>query len=192
MDCPVGKIKRNSYTKKLSSGKKIRVKSNCIDAMSDSGLKTSLINKRKMKYEEKEHNIARQKFGTPKCKKGEIIKEGYHKKASSRSKGAWVPPTCVKAKGSSKKRGSKGKKLFRLNKGTLSQFGYKDIKKMSKQERRKSLSKAVKNMKPLSVMRKLIALSTLQKNTDKKLSKTFREDANFVKSTQEYKKQSKS
>lgn len=97
----------------------------------------------------------------------------------------------IKKKSTYTKDKSYSKKLFKLNKGTLSQFGYYDIKKMSKQERRKSLSKAVKNVKPLSVMRKLIALSILQKNTNKKLSKTFREDAKFVKTTKEYKKQSK-
>jgi hypothetical protein len=81
------------------------------------------------------------------------------------------------------------KKLFRLEKGTLGQFGYHDVKKMSKQERRNSLKRATKEIKPLSVRRKLIAVSTLQKNVDPKMSKIFREDADWVKNTKEYKSQ---
>jgi hypothetical protein len=183
MECSRGKIKRSSYIRKLSSGKKIRVNEKCIRAMSQSGKKRIDLDKKIMSREKREHTIARKKFGTPKCKKGEIVKEGYHKKKSSRSKGAWVAPTCIKAKGLSKKRSSnkKGKKLFRLEKGTLSQFGYSDIKKLSKKERRQSLKRAIGEIKPLSVRRKLIAVSTLQKNVDPKIAKIFREDAEWVK-----------
>lgn len=194
MKCPKGKIKRNSYVRKTSSGKKIIVNENCIKAMSQSGKKRSDIDKKIMSKKKREHTLTREKFGTPKCNPGEIIKEGYHKKASSKSKtskGTWVAPTCIKAKGSSKKRGSKGKKLFRLEQGTLSQFGYHDIKKLSKKDRRNALNRAINEIKPLSVRRKLIAVSTLQKNTDKKLSKIFKEDAEWVKNTSQYKKASK-
>jgi hypothetical protein len=182
MNCPIGQIKRNSK-------KKIKNEEKCIKALSQSDKKRSELDKKIMSREKREHTIARKKFGTPKCKKGEIIKEGYHKKASSRNKGMWVALTCIKARGSSKKRGTKGKKLFRLEKGTLSKYGYHNIKKLSKKERRQSLKKAVSDMKPLSVMRKLIAVSTLQKNTDPKMSKIFREDADWVRNTKEYKSQ---
>lgn len=187
MECPKGKIKRKSYKRQSSSGKKTHVKAKCIAAISQSGQKRTDLDKKLMSREKREHTIARKKFGTPKCPKGYIIKEGYHKKASSKSKGVWVAPTCIKARGLSKKRGSKGKKLFRLEKGTLGQYGYKDIKRMTKKKRRSSLKRAVKNMKPLSVRRKLIALGTLNKNTNPDLSRTFREDADWVKETPEYK-----
>ncbi len=191
-NCSKGYIKRDSYTRKLSSGKKIKVKANCIKALSQSGLKRIDIDKKIMDREKKMHSLAREKFGTPKCKEGEILKEGYHRKDYKKSSGkkvssSWVKPTCVKAKGSSKKRGSKGKKLFRLEKGTLSKYGYHDIKKLSKNERRSSLKIAINDMKPLSVRRKLIAVSTLQKNTDPKVAQILREDANWVKNTKEYK-----
>ena len=193
MECPKGKIKRDSYTRKLSSGKKIKIGEKCIKAQSQSGLKRVDIDKKKMSVEKREHTIARQKFGTPKCEKGQIVKEGYfrneYKKKSSNKKvsGAWVEPSCVKAKGLSKKRGSKGKKLFVLEKGTLSQFGYHDIKKLSKKERQSSLKRAVKEMKPLSVRRKLIALRTLNKNTNPEMAKMYDTDQKFVKNTKEYK-----
>jgi hypothetical protein len=194
MECPRGKIKRNSYTKRTSTGKKIKVSANCIVAMSQSGKKRSDIDRKILSREKREHTLARKKFGTPECASGEIVKEGYHKKASSKSKNqkkTWVAPTCIEAKGSSKKTGSKGKKLFRLEKGTLSQFGYHDVKKLSQKERRKALSRAITEMKPLSVRRKLIAVSTLQKNTDKKMSKIFKDDAEWIKQTSQYKKSSK-
>lgn len=187
MECQRGQIKRSSYTRRTSSGKKVRVGSKCIKAQSQSGKKRSRIDKKIMSLEKREHTIARQKFGTPKCKKGEIVKEGYHKKKSSKAKGVWVAPTCIKAKGLSKKSGSKGKKLFRLEKGTLGKYGYENIKQMSKKERKASLKKAVESMKPLSVRRKLIALRTLNKNIDPKIAKIYDEDQKFVKNTKEYK-----
>lgn len=85
----------------------------------------------------------------------------------------------------------KSKKLFNLEKGTLKKFGYNDVKSMSKQKRRQSLKKAITNMKPLSVMRKLIAVSTLQKNINPEVSKIMKEDASWIKTTKEYKKRSK-
>ncbi len=177
MDCPKGKIKRVSYTKKTSTGKKIKINEKCIKAMSQSGKKRSDIDKKIMSKEKREHSIARQKFGTPKCKKGEIVKEGYYGKS-------WVAPTCIKARGNSKKRGSKGNKLFRLEKGTLSKYGYHDVKNLSKKERRLSLKNAINDMKPLSVRRKLIAISILQKNTNPAMSKIFKEDAEWIKKSQ--------
>jgi Family of unknown function (DUF5771) len=191
MDCPRGKINRSSYTRTTSSGKKIKVKTKCIKAQSQSGKKRSDLDKKIMAKKKREHTIARQKFGTPKCKKGYIIKEGYHKKSTSRSNGTWIPPTCAKARGSSAKRGTKGKKLFRLESGTLGQFGYKKVKKLSKSKRRSSLKKALRKLKPLSVQRKLNAVAILQKNIDPKLTNILRNDIEWVKNTKEYKNRNK-
>ena len=74
-----------------------------------------------------------------------------------------------------------------MEKGTLSQFGYSNIKKLSKKERQSSLKRAVKEMKPLSVRRKLIALRTLNKNTNPQMAKMYDTDQKFVKNTKEYK-----
>ena len=121
------------------------------------------------------HLQMRKRFGTPKCKKGEIIREGFiktHKKQEIE-----VPPTCIKDRGS---RG-KGKRLFVLNKGVLSCVGYNT--KKTKIDRHKSLTKAIYRDGPLSVYKKLIVLSTLNKNTNLKLSKLYHEDAVWVKKT---------
>ena len=181
--CKNGFIKRKSYTRKGT-----HVKSKCIRSTSKSGVKRSSIDKKKIKKEEKEHKIAREKFGTPDCKNKEIIKEGYYrnsyrKKTGSKVKGKWIEPTCVKSRvGSS----SKGKKLFVLEKGELGQYGYDDIKHISKMDRHKSLKKALKDIPALSIMRKLNALATLNKNQDIDAHNIFIEDRDWIKTTKEY------
>ena len=129
-----------------------------------------------MAQEDKEHAEARKRFGTPKCKPGYVIREGFNRN------GTWVAPTCIKAKGLSKKTGVKGKKLFRLNSGTLGQFGYENIKNMSQKKRRSSLKKAMQHIKPLSVQRKLNAVAILQKNTNPEVAEILRDDVEWVRS----------
>jgi hypothetical protein len=75
---------------------------------------------------------------------------------------------------------SKSKVRIPIRRGTLSKYGYKSSK-LAK-VRRSSLKKAVKHEGYLPVFRKLIALSTLQKNRNPLLSKKFRSDARYVKS----------
>lgn len=69
----------------------------------------------------------------------------------------------------------------------LSQFGYKDVKNMSQQERRNALDKAMDNYFTgydghLSLNRKLNALSVVFKKKDKGLSDIFKDDKDYVKS----------
>jgi hypothetical protein len=113
------------------------------------------------------------------CKRGEILREGYKRKAYTRSDGTrvkatYVPPTCIKDKG----KPGKGKKLFTLEKGTLSKFGYSLDKKA--EVRRKALDKAVKEIGYLPVIRKLNAVAILQKNTNPVNSRKFRYDKDWV------------
>ena len=69
--------------------------------------------------------------------------------------------------------------LFHLEKGTLSKFGYS--MKKSKVSRHKSLKKAIKIVKPLSIYRKLNALYVLNKNKHPENAKIFKDDAEWVK-----------
>jgi len=184
--CPSGKITRVGYTKKQGS-KTIRVKSGCIRSTSQSGKKRSSIDKKKLSSLKKMHSAARKKFGTPKCGKGEIIREGYHRKGFSRKSGShvsgkWVKPTCIKSTTGR----PHGEQLFVLNKGTLGQFGYHDIDHMTVDERHNSLRKAMKKLNPLTVAKKLTAISTLNKRTKPSRSKKFKEDERWVKTTKEY------
>jgi hypothetical protein len=197
MGCPQGEISRSAYTRKTSSGKKIRVKEKCIKAQSQSGKKRSTRDKKIMAREKREHTISRQKFGTPKCKKGEIIKEGYHQKSYRRKTtgkrkgstvhGVWVAPTCVKAKGRAKSTGSKGKKLFRLESGTLGKYGYTNVKKLSRPKRHSALKSALTDMNPLSVFRKVNALAILNKNQDPQMARIAEDDKKWIQRTSEYK-----
>jgi len=69
--------------------------------------------------------------------------------------------------------------LFHLEKGILSKFGYS--MKKSQQNRHKSLKKAIKLVKPLSIYRKLNALYVLNKNKHPNNAKIFKDDAEWLK-----------
>lgn len=197
--CPKGSIKRKSYIKR--SGKK--VKARCIKATSQTGEKMTSIKKRIRRSIERKQKLSAKKFGIPKCKKGEIVREGYHKKSSIRKsfvkrngttvkkslvKSAWVRPVCIKAKGLSIERGTKGINLIGpMVKGDLKKFGYENVKRMSVKNRHIALKKVLSSLKPLPVSRKIRALATLSKNTDPKLSRVFKADYEWIKKTDEYK-----
>lgn len=68
-----------------------------------------------------------------------------------------------------------------LKEGALSKFGYHANK--SKISRHKSLRKAVRRYGPLSTFRKLQAVGTLTKRTEKSKSKKFIADRNWVRKT---------
>jgi hypothetical protein len=175
---------RKGYVKKNGT----MVKSNCIVSTSESGGKRSVTEKRMMRKLSREHSRARQRFGTPKCKKGEILREGYHrksytKKTGSKVKDTWIKPECIRSTTGR----SHGKQLFILEHNDLKPFGYQNVEKMTKTERHRALMKALKKYKPLPLARKLNALSVLNKNRNSKLSKIFKEDFYFVESTDKYK-----
>lgn len=180
----VGKKGSKKSSKKTSkrSSNKVTVKGKCIKATSQTGEKTSVISREYLAERKKLHQLAREKFGTPKCKKGEIIKEGFKRKSKS-GKQVWVQPTCVPAKG----KGVKQERLFYLEPGRLSKYGYDEIEGKSDLSRHIALKKAFQSgEKPLSVSRRLNALATLTKNTNPKLSRTFKEDSEWIKLTDEY------
>ena len=68
-----------------------------------------------------------------------------------------------------------------MDSGTLGQFGYKNIKNLSKKKRRSSLKKALQHIKPLSVQRKLNAVAILQKNTNPDVADILQQDIEWVK-----------
>lgn len=75
-------------------------------------------------------------------------------------------------------RTSKCNVLFHLEKGTLTKFGYS--MKNSQQSRHKSLKKAIKSVKPLSIYRKLNAIYILNKNKHPDNAKVFKNDAEWL------------
>jgi hypothetical protein len=178
--CSKGYIKRKGYTRKVGS-KKIRVASKCIKSTSQSGLKRSDIDKKKLSRLRKLHEVARSKFGTPKCKKGEIVREGTKTKKSYQRKSSWRKPSCTKAVGRASKTGKKGTPLFVLEKNVLSKYGYSKILSMKVSDRKSALLKAIKHLKPLSVARRLNALYVLNKIKSPKLAKVLRDDFMWLK-----------
>jgi hypothetical protein len=81
----------------------------------------------------------------------------------------------------SRRSNRRSNKLFTLKKGDLKPYGYSNILTKGPRSRHIALGKAVRDIgKPLSIFRKLIALSTLNKNKNPKLSKIFKEDAYWL------------
>jgi hypothetical protein len=75
----------------------------------------------------------------------------------------------------------KSKVRIEIRKDGLSKYGYKDIKRTSKKERHKALKRAIKEKKPLEVFRRLVAISTVNKNRDVELHDKIRDDAEWIK-----------
>lgn len=66
--------------------------------------------------------------------------------------------------------------------GNLSRHGYFDVKEKTKLARHRALSRVIRmGEPPLGLFRRLNALMVLFKNKDKKLSRIFREDRDWVK-----------
>lgn len=190
--CPKGQIMRQGYT--TSTGKK--VSKSCITAQSSTGRKSSEDIKKYVQAREKIQKQASKKFSKeiPKsCPKGYILREGYKKesyKSHSKKgepikvKASWTKPECIKSQTG---KSEKGKKLITIiEKDVLGKYGYDDVKSLSPSERRRALRKAIKEIKPLSVYRRLVALSTLNKGKDSSLSKILKEDSEWIKTQTEY------
>lgn len=177
--CKNGQILRVGYVKKDG----VKVGSNCIKATSQSGMKRSDIDKEIIELKEKIHSQMREKYGSKKCKPGEILREGYKRKTRSSKKLIEVPPVCIKSQTGK----PHGEQLFVLEKDVLAKYGYVDVKSLTKTERQHCLKKALKKLKPLSLMRRLNALSVLNKDQNPKLSKIFKDDSEWIKTTDDYK-----
>ncbi len=198
--CPIGFIRRKAYSRRTSTGKTIKVGSNCIEALSQSGEKRSDIDKEIIGRRKRIHKMARTKFGSPKCSKGEIIREGYKRASHKRSsytkrsgskikatsvKGSWTAPICIKAVGNRATNPNQPKQtqLFVLEKDMLHPFGYHNIISMTQYQRHHALNMAGKSgLKPLSIYRRLIALSTLHKNTNPEIHDILLADAKWFSS----------
>lgn len=111
-------------------------------------------------------------------------RRGYHRVDGTLVHAAHIPATHVPAaritaRGRAAVTGHKGKKqIVMTDDKHLSAFGY-HIKE-AQDTRHRTLGKAVAHYKPLPVFRRLVALSTLLKNTEPALSKRARADAAFV------------
>lgn len=164
--CPKGQIVRNGYTRiNPYTNKKIKYPPTCIQAQSNMGIKRVNFDRKILTQKKKMHQQIRKLFPIQ-CKQGEIVKEGY------KTKTRIVRPTCIKGP-------KKREPTFVLQKGTLGKYGYHS--KESKEKRHAALKIAILHIKPLSVYRKLNVLYILNKNRNPKISKLFKEDAEWLK-----------
>jgi hypothetical protein len=202
--CKKGTIYRKGYSRATKSGSKTRVPGNCIRATSQTGKKRSLEDKRYLKEKAKSQSRARSKTRSlarslKRCSKGQIKRTAYERKAYSRKaytrsdgtkiKGTRVAKTVV-SDGCTKDRGKshgQGRQLFHLEKDVLKKYGYGHVKISSELQRHRALKKALVDIKPLSLFRRLNALYVLNKNQDPDSAELFKEDRNYVRTTSEYK-----
>jgi len=192
-DCPKGIIRRKGYITKRGS-KTVRVKPSCIKATSASGTKRSPKDLALIRQREKIQKEIGKKYGNVRCPPGQIERAGYTRRGyqrkgyvrkdgtvvkSTRVGKSEVPPVCIKDTGAP----GKGYKIkVVLEKGVLKKAGYASVKDLSLEQRHSALRKANKQIgNPLSLFRKLLIVSTLNRERDPKLAKIFRDDANWVK-----------
>jgi len=190
--CSKGQILREGYTTKTNK----KVPSSCITAQSATGKKTSIEVKKYLKDKEKMHKTAMKKFSNEvpkKCPPGQILREGFkkgsYKSHSKKGKeinisGSWTKPECIP---SVTGKSTKGPKLITIiEKDVLGKYGYLNVKTLSKGKRYSALRNAIKSIKPLSVYRRIVALSTLNKNKDQELYDILKNDADWIKTQDVY------
>lgn len=195
--CSAGEIYRVPYTRRLGS-KRIQVPGNCIRSVSQSKTKRSLKDAGEIKKRERVHKRINRMYSRdkPKCPPGTVLRSGFTRKGTNRrsfrrSSGAFVGPSrvkssitrpvCVKNINRVKK-----KRLFVLEKDALKKYGYYDINNLTLSQRRRAIKRALADIEPLPLFRRLNALRVLQKNTNPNLSKKFQEDAEWLKNTSAY------
>lgn len=161
-DCPSGYVWRKGYTRKDG----MRVKGKCV--------KSRTTTKKAIK-------------SSGPCKKGKILREGYvrtsyHKKCTTcpskktRVNATVVPPKCIKD------RGSKGKseKMIVLLMHNLRKCGYTNVESLSKAKREKYLKKCISRYGHVYIIKELNARYVLNKRTNPKSAKIFKEDQKWV------------
>lgn len=115
------------------------------------------------------------------CKKDQIRRSAYVRKAYVRKDGVKVkrtvvPASCIKDVGEK----GKGKKIAQLKEGLLKKYGYSSVKDLSPKERHNALARAIKAYDALSVYRKVNILVVLNKNREN-LRKIFDSDRAWIK-----------
>jgi len=116
-----------------------------------------------------------------KCPPGYIVRDGYHRRGYLNKNGTYVKPTtvpatCIKDLGGK----GRGKDVFaKLKSGDLTKYGY-HLKESDTARRRLSLLKSAREFKPLTVFKKVQALSILHKNTNPVYAKRAKSDAEWI------------
>jgi hypothetical protein len=88
---------------------------------------------------------------------------------------------CIKNRGLPGKGTASGKAIAPLRKGELRKHGY--VYRLSSEQRKAALKKAIKEFGPLGVYRKLNAVAKLSTRTAPEASRVFKSDRDWVKKT---------
>jgi len=202
--CPSGYILRESY--KTKSGK--HVSARCIRKTGlmrgKSSEKTARLLKKASQRASHALRLSR-KFGLPipyHCPKGTTLRRGYTRRSYNRKLGTHVKhalmhPACIKTRGKS---GSKERVIvLDPDDHYLSEFGYYDVENKTKEQRHEALHKLINHFIPIKgemaaynyVIRALNARYILNRNTNRKTAKIFKQDQReFSKEYANLKKQS--
>ena len=117
------------------------------------------------------------------CPEGEVLREGYIRRAYNRKNGthvneAVVMPECIVNRG---KPGKQGPSIIIRKNKELGHFGYHDVKDMDVRMRHMALGRAVKALGARMVMENLRALVNLRAGgTDPEGRKIFQDDLEWV------------
>ena len=113
------------------------------------------------------------------CKIGQILKKGYYRKKSSRSKTRTrVSSTCIKNRGNPL-RGPKFLKK-KLEKGKLGRFGYHNVIELKDPTRHRRLKKAIKAYGFREVISRLNVIANLSNYSNPKTANIIRQDQQWV------------
>lgn len=102
---------------------------------------------------------------------------GYVRKAYTRKDGTRVK--AARSHSNTRKCAPSSRLIEIRRPGLLGDYGYSA--KLPLQERRKALRTALEENDAISIFRRLMAISTLQKRTSPEMSEIFKEDAKYVK-----------
>jgi len=200
--CSKGQIRRHSYTRRTSSGKKIHVKRSCIKATGAKGVRSSSRTRRIVSNMLRRQARASQLTqGIKECPKGYVLRAAYMRRSSSRkpyirksgtrvsgshTRRAVIPSQCIKKRGHDDKVGlydKQGRRIYVvLEKGSLGKHGYKDVATLTESQRHTALDKAIAELNGnwLSVFRKINYLAVLNKYNPS-MYKLYISDRDYIK-----------
>jgi hypothetical protein len=177
--CKPGKTYRKSYTRKLASGRTIRVGGRCIRSTTVYTSRPS-VNKTRMRgYSMKRRTLKN-------CPTGYIKRASYVRSRSG--KRTLVPEQCIRNVGAPGKGlrsasptgRSKRPGIGSLRKGELAKHGYADVVHKSVSERHAALEKAIAEFGSLGVWRKLNAVQVYTRRLSPGASKVFKADMDWI------------
>ena len=177
MECANDQFYRKTYTRKLKSGRSIRVPGACIRSQSRyaAPYKPTRVRMRGIR-------LSRRSLKT--CPAGYINRASYVR-YTKQGKHVVVPEQCIKDVGAPGKGyvGGPGKGIGPLRKGELSKYGYDNVKSMSEAARHAALASAISEYGTLGLWRKLNAVAVYTRRSSPTSSAIIKKDMDWIRST---------